>query len=377
MKFATLRSREDGGRLTFATHWKIVAAVAIAVLAVVAVVVATVQPSAPSRSRGATAAGPAQPVPPGFVTRDGMELKVDGQPFRFTGYNNYVLFDCGLPNEDIAGTEARDEFFAGLRPGSVVRIALLPGTDLGEFDDVLASAKKYGQRLVVIFSDHHGECGDVEKDDAFYESGFRGDYLTWVREVVPAYRDDPTIAMWELINEPVTDETSTLRAFFDEAGGVVHQLDPNHLVSSGTLQPDTLGGVNAFTDLSASPGIDVVSLHEYDDIPDVSQHLRPALDAAEDVDKPLMVGEWGLYAGPGGTTDDDKTCFTDLQQRADVARAKLTAYMEVPEVAGALYWSYMAPGAARDLEEGCSLSTFDGDPLTQAVHDVPIPLPTS
>jgi hypothetical protein len=309
----------------------------------------------------------------GFVERDGTRLTVDGATFRFVGFNSYVLFGCGDSHEDISGAD-REEFFAGLRPGGVVRLFLLPGTDLADFDEVVGYAAEHGQRLVVILSDHHGECGDVEKDDEFYESGFRGEYLDWVHTVVPAHRDDPTIAMWELMNEPRTTDTRTLREFFDEAGEVVHRLDPNHLVSSGTLQPDTLGGLEAFTELSASPGIDVVSLHEYDAVDDVSHHLAPALEAAESVDKPLMLGEWGLYAGRSGADQVGDTLCYSVEDRAEVAEAKLEAYLDVPGVAGALYWSYMADGAAPD-DDTCTLSTTSNDPLTAVIRNVPIPVP--
>lgn len=315
----------------------------------------------------------APPARQAFVQRDGTRLTVNGSTYRFVGFNSYVLFGCGHPEEDISGTD-REDFFAAMRPGGVVRLFLLPGTDLAEFDEVVSYAAEHGQRLVVVLSDHHGECGDVAKDDDFYDGGFRGDYLDWVETVVPAYRDEPAIAMWELMNEPRTSDASTLREFFDEVGGLVHQLDPHHLVSSGTLQPDTVGGPEAFLELAESPGIDVVSLHEYDAIDDASHHLAPALDAAETVGKPLMLGEWGLYAGlPEADEVNDTLCYS-VDDRAEVAEAKLEAYLDVPEVAGALYWSFMADGAAPG-DDTCTLSTTSDDPLTTMIRNIPIPVP--
>jgi hypothetical protein len=318
---------------------------------------------------------PAVPAAPaGFVARDGMRLTVDGRPFRFVGFNSYVLFGCGYPQENIDGAD-HEEFFASLPPGRVVRLFLLPGTDLADFGRVVSSAQRHGQRLVVVLSDHYGDCGDTRKDDAFYRDGFRGAYVDWVRTVVPAYRDEPTIAMWELANEPRTSDTTTLRAFFDEAGGLVHELAPHHLVSSGTLQPDRLGGPAAFTELSASPGIDVVSLHEYDAVAGVSPQLWPALDSARTVGKPLFVGEWGLYAGlPGAAPPDDGTRCFSVAERAELGRVKLEAYLRVPEVAGALYWSYMAEGAGPGADT-CTLTTTASDPLTAVIREAPIPLP--
>ena len=308
------------------------------------------------------------PAGNGFVTRVGTQLFVDGQQFRFTGYNNYVMLGCGFPQERVEGA-TREAFFAGLRPGSVVRVAVIPGTDLARFDAVVAAAREHGQRLVVILADAHGYCGGREKAEGWYAEDFRGEYFDWVRTVVPRYRDDPTIAMWELINEPQGSDTATLRAFFDAAGGLVHGLDPNHLVSSGTLQPATYGGVEAFTKLSASPGVDVVSLHEYDDIADASHHLQPAMEVAVAVDKPLMLGEWGLMAGPRGSGGEDgEGCYT-FAERAEVAKGKLAAYLDEPVVAGALYWSY----TAEDVSE-CKLSTAQGDPLVELIRNISIPL---
>jgi hypothetical protein len=348
------------------------AAGAAAMLLVVGLVTGA-RPADPAPVAASTADEPSRTSEPGFVTRDGQYLAVDGRPFRFVGFNSYVLFGCGHPEEDITGRE-REAFFADLRPDSVVRVSLLPDTDLADFDQVVTYARRHGQRLVVALTDHHGDCGDIKKDDAFYRDGFRGAYLDWVRTVVPPYSDDPTIAMWELANEPSTSETAILRNFFDEAGGLIHELAPHQLVSSGTLQPETLGGLEAFTELSASPGIDVVSLHEYDAVGEASHHLWPALEAAEAVDKPLMVGEWGLYAGlPGAEPANDTTCFS-VDERAVVAEAKLRDYLAVPEVAGALYWSFMAEGA-RPGNETCTLTTTASDPLAAVIQDIEIPLP--
>ena len=191
----------------------------------------------------------------------------------------------------------------------------------------------------------------------------------WVRTVVPRYRDDPTIAMWELINEPYGSDTATVRAFFDDAGAIVHELDPNHLVSFGTLQPDTYGGVAEFEEFSASPGVDVLSLHEYYDDADASHRLEPAVEAALAVDKPLLVGEWGLNAGPPGDRDEDGVGCHTVEERYQVAKSKLAAYLDTPVVAGALYWSYTA-----EENSICKLSTTRRDPLVELIRNIPIPL---
>ena len=193
-----------------------------------------------------------------------------------------------------------------------------------------------------------------------------------MRTIVPRYRDSPTIAMWELVNEPKTRDPGVLRNFFDDAGGTLHQLDPNHLLSSGTALPDGLGGTDGFADLMASPAIDVVSMHEYDSVADVSPHLGDVLDVAKKVEKPVLVGEWGLYAGGDGAKPPSASQCFSVDGRASVAKGKLAAYLAVPQVAGLLYWSYTAAGVQQS-DTDCSLSTTQGDPLVGVIHDMGIP----
>src|ERR1700712_5067643 len=123
----------------------VVLAAVVVVLLAVGVVVATTNSGAPPRAAAVTANRP--PPPQHFVSRDGTQLAVDGKPFRFVGFNSYVMLGCGDPDEKI-DPQTRDAFFAGLRPGSVVRVMMLPGVSTATTDAVVASAAKYGQRLV-------------------------------------------------------------------------------------------------------------------------------------------------------------------------------------------------------------------------------------
>jgi mannan endo-1,4-beta-mannosidase len=365
--------RDGPSTATAPRRRRVVLAGVVAVLLVVGVVVATAGAGVlggPSPRDAASVADRPAP-PPQFVTRNGSQLAVDGKPFRFVGLNSYVMLGCGDPDEKITGA-ARDAFFASLRPGSVVRVMMLPGASTSDTDAVVASAAKYGQRLVVALSDQYGDCGDTKKDEAFYAGGYRGAFLDWVRTIVPRYRDSPTIAMWELVNEPKARNIEALRAFFDDAGGLVHELDPNHLLSSGTALPDGLGGRDGFAQLMSSRAIDVVSFHEYDAVGDVSPHLGDVLDVAEKVDKPVLVGEWGLYASNSGTGRESQGQCFDLADRASTGQAKLAAYLAVPQVAGVLYWSYTADGV-QSADTECSYSTTQGDPLMSVIHDVGIP----
>ncbi len=56
-----------------------------------------------------------------------------------------------------------------------------------------------------------------------------------------------------------------LRPFHDRMGAIATQIDPTRLFASGTLAPYSVGGSDNFQTISASPDVDITSLHEYDE----------------------------------------------------------------------------------------------------------------
>ena len=293
-----------------------------------------------------------------------MALYANGRNFRFTGFNSFTMMGCGYSYENL-GTAARNAYFASLRPDSVTRVWLFPGTNLAAADQVVASARRYGQRVVFTLTDSVGGCGDSVKDQSWFASGYKGTYLNWIRTVVPRYRDNSTIAFWELINEPSNVDNVTLRHFLDTAGGLVHNLDHRHLVSSGTQPAWAYGGRAGYQYVNASPGIDIMSMHEYDQVPRASGHLSDALAAARANGKPLIIGEFGVVASPGGnggySTGNGGRCES-FYGRAIMVSNKLKSYFSHREVAGALYWSFK-----NNAHSDCNLDTFRSDPLNWVI----------
>ena len=57
-----------------------------------------------------------------------------------------------------------------------------------------------------------------------------------------------------------------LRSFFDTVGAEIHSLDPAHLVENGLLGSGQCGTSGTdYQYVSASPGVDVLSYHDYYD----------------------------------------------------------------------------------------------------------------
>src|SRR5881394_453461 len=130
------------------------------------------------------------------------------------------------------------------------------------FDRTLATARAHGYKVVATLADQWGDCGVSNvagygyKDKNWYVSGYTQpdasvpvSYRDWVQEVVSRYKDDPTILAWQLVNEPevlnqnggdcgaVPESTAEtiLASFASDVSGLVKSIDPNHLVSLGTI----------------------------------------------------------------------------------------------------------------------------------------------
>jgi hypothetical protein len=318
-------------------------------------------------------------APASFVTSSGTELRLDGQPYRFTGLNVYNATSVG----DCWYTLGRSG--AGLGPALY---SMGPGNEVfrtwffqpqattdGErdwraFDHVLGRARKRGFKVIPTLVNQWGQCEgwsaytDGYKSESWYRSGYRtspsspgmpATYRDWVAEVVTRYRDNPEILAWQLVNEAEAktaydgscSETAsaTLRSFAADMAGLVKSIDQNHLLSLGTIGTGQCGAAgDAYKDLHSVPGIDLCEYHDYQPgaMPgDEWNGLAVRLRQCRELGKPLFVGEVGIEtAGAGG-----------LIGRAGLLAAKLDAQFRAG-VVGVLAWNW------RDEEHGGS--SLDG-----------------
>ena len=303
-------------------------------------------------------------------------------------------------------TTQLDQLFASLPPDSLVRFWAFQGTmatdvathqlDWGPIDRVFAAAAAYHQRLIPVLTDQGGTCdGGHWQDPSWYRVGFREvfdgpattdgrgltplSYWDYLQDVVSRYRDSPALGLWEPISEAEAsacpgrfepsaceghqicpDEAAAahaLRYFFDAVGAEIHVLDPDHLVESGLLGGGQCGTQGSdYRYVSASPGIDVLSYHDYYGRArlggDRWNGLSVRFHQAAAVDKPIVGGEVGVPAGsaPG--------CLTDLG-RSTVISAKESAQFKAGS-SGVLVWDWVPA-----ITQACS---FDVGP-TDAVLD--------
>lgn len=352
-------------------------------------------PSAPGPRATPTptpSAPPAGPPSSGIVGRSGTELVVAGQPYHFTGINIYMAASGGTPSS--CGGE--------LYPNVGVPLAQMPNGivfrfwafqdffvsngafNWSNFDLVLQMAAEHQDRVIPVLANQYNYCDGPAKDLAWYQSGYQttvssGDlvsYRQYVADVVTRYAGNPTVAMWQLVNEGQAvndngscDESAALSAllsFSNDVGGLIHSLDPHHLVSLGTLAGYSGSGLQwcgaangDYQTLMASPGNDVCDFHDYGypsspmgnpQTPD----LATAIQMCHADGKPIMVAETGIFA----------SASNQLATRAAQFQAKFSSQFQAG-VVGELMWDwanipqYVSPVA--DPDYGIfPASSFDG-----------------
>ena len=330
-----------------------------------------------------TGSAGAPPPPAGFVQVSGTSLTLSGQPYRFTGINIYNAANgagCWYPMtsgstlaDSLSAISAsggpvamRAWFFQGLATSGGVR-------DWSGFDHALAVAAAHGTRVIVTLANQWPDCDGVDggagmyKDDAWYAIGYQEpdpfsgleSYRDWVAEIVARYKDNPTILAWQLMNEaevkPSQSATSCspnasvlLKNFATDVSGLIKTIDPNHLVSLGTIGGGQCGTSGSeYQDVHSVPTIDLCEYHDYGSpttaIPgDQFNGLQVRLNQCRALGKPLFVGETGI-ASPGEAPS--------LAARAADFRTKFAAQFGAG-IVGELVWAWNKDGSAGSYDIG-------------------------
>ena len=353
---------------------RLVAIVAAAVVGVVLAVVATLalgSGDAPAPAPApSVAAAPPPPAADGLgsdapITVDGDRILRDGEPWWFLGYNSFTgSGDCGDDDEPMSAEQV-EEWFASMRHDGhgAVRLFFFEGWDLERLDAAVESAKEHDLYLMITLDDAIGGCSENDKDAGWFaDQGERDAYRAHLTSLLERYRGESTIAWFEYFNEPDTD-VEELRPFYDEMGAVADGIDPGRLFASGTIAPYD-GGPASFQRLHESPGVDIASMHEYDEGEVESNHGSSVREGA--AGKPVIVGEFGMYASADGAD-----CARTFDERAQQVAAKAEAYTTIDGYVGALAWSWQPGGG-----DACEYGNLDEDTATQDVlrnYTVPPP----
>lgn len=303
---------------------------------------------------------------PGFIYREGIVLMLDGQPYQSVGFTCFQLSGCGHPWELFTPTEV-DSLFATLPRNMLLRTWAFAGND-AQTEGVVRAAERHGLKLILALADGRSSCGEFDgapagdgsgKTDAWYLEGYKVHYLDHVKSTVQRFRDSEAVGMWEIINEPSVDSLDILCDFMHSMAAFIKQLDPNHLVETGSFAAWAYGGLDGYRRLHDSPYIDVGDIHDYDYDYQMSRQIEsPHFSGAQQVlaslGKAIIVGETGINSG------FQEDCPTSVNRRAIDMRRKFDTYLS-KGTSAVLVWNL-----ARNARQ-CGFTFDPRDPLFRTI----------
>jgi mannan endo-1,4-beta-mannosidase len=230
-------------------------------------------------------------------------------------------------------------------------------------DRVCYQFGRLGVRLVMPLANYWDWRGGIPQyvewsDSAESKADFYTDeqcqewYRNFVRKVLQRentvtgvqYRDDPTVMLWELANEPRVGSASyaDYRQWTKETAEFIKSIDDTHLVTTGMegfYQGGPVGHDDSrYVETHQLEAIDACSFHLYPEAWNISveqgtgwirEHTRMA---TEDVGKPGFLGEFGMEVDRLGSESD-----TQLQARNEAYEQWYGAMVEA-ETDGAMVW---------------------------------------
>lgn len=222
-------------------------------------------------------------------------------------------------------------------------------------DFVVAEARRHGVYLLLCLANNFPDFGGKRQyvrwareagrgarllsatdDDFFNSTAVKGYYRAHVRAVLTrvntltgvAYRDDPAILGWELMNEPRCDAEPTgklVQAWVEEMAPYVKRIDAAHLLTPGlegfygdgahesrALNPWAIYYGTNYVPTHRAPGVDFATMHLYPDAwlwgsgADARRAFLRNWTRAHERDterylgKPLLVTEYGKFLWEGG-----------------------------------------------------------------------------
>jgi len=297
-----------------------------------------------------------KPTSSGFVSACGTQFCLNGQPFRFVGVNFYgAAGTCGPSSSNLSSAFQTLQSQTGTK---VVRFWAFQsmtngGTDFSKLDAVVAAAKAQGIYLLPTLENHWGDCTvGGTKSPTWYASGYKSNYgyplsyRDYVGRVVSHYANEPTIFGWMLMNEAEDSDATGLYNFASDMSSYIRSLDPNHMITLGTIGTGQNGtsGSN-YVRLYSLPNLNFVEAHDYNN---ESQALpggpvsNPnscsnsiACDVAQAIQvmkKPFIIGEAGITSGSARPSELD---------------AKINAIFQAGG-SGYLYWEWTPTGSGGD-----------------------------
>ncbi|XP_058785351.1 mannan endo-1,4-beta-mannosidase 7-like [Vicia villosa] len=337
----------------------------------------------------------------GFVKTRGVQLMLNDTPYYANGFNAYwLMYIASDPSQrnKVSTTfqEATNHELNIIRTwafsdGGYKPLQYSPGSYNEEMfqglDFVMSEARKYGMKVILSLVNNYESFGGKKQyvewarsegqsinseDDFFTNSVVKGYYKNHIKTVLTrhnnlsgvAYKDDPTIMAWELMNEircSSDHSGNSVQGWISEMASYLKSIDGNHLLEAGLEgfygQSKTNSNPNfqVGTDFIANnqiSNIDFATLHSYPDqwlssssyedrLSFLSEWLNEHIQDAQNIlHKPLLFAEFGISTknlGNNSSTLRDKFFNTVYSSIYSSASGGGTAV-------GGLFWQLLAQG---------------------------------
>lgn len=215
-------------------------------------------------------------------------------------------------------------------------------------DEFLTKAANYNISTIVSLINLYGDNGFHPKGtdqyytdswgnisllgDIFFESGYKNEYLNFVKTVVSYNRNHNNIYAWEPGNElRDTVNTQGFINFLNDVGSNIKSIDPNHPIATGMLNSAHTG----LTPQTLYPNLsnyNIITIHAYNG----DQSGTPDIDWASQNGKIAILEEGGI----GGTYDRTASIGNQIQ------------YWKSKNASLYMQWGFIAKGIG---------NTVDGD----------------
>ncbi|KAM2020721.1 hypothetical protein FF1_042512 [Malus domestica] len=337
----------------------------------------------------------------GFMKTRGVQLVLNGVPYYGHGFNAYWLMYMGTdPSERVkvssALREAKEHGLTIARTwafadGGYRALQTSPGSyDEKTFrglDFVISEAKKSGIKVILSLVNNYDNYGgkkqyvewarsqgqSLSSEDDFYTNSLvKGFYKNHIKTVLTrintligvAYKDEPTIMAWELMNEPrCTSDPSgkTIQAWITEMASYLKSIDGNHLLEVGLegfygssnpkKNPNNYQIGTDFIANNQIRDIDFATVHAYPDqwltgagYEDqvsflnswVSGHIQ---DAQNILKKPVLFAEFGRSLKESGYTTSQRDRIFTIVYSGIYSSARGGG-----AAVGGLFWQLLAEG---------------------------------
>ncbi|XP_054777552.1 mannan endo-1,4-beta-mannosidase 4-like [Prosopis cineraria] len=341
-----------------------------------------------------------------FVQRSGTHFIMNGKRVYLNGFNAYwLMYMASDPStRSKVTTTLQQASLHGLNvartwafsDGGYKALQVSPGSyDENVFrglDFVISEAGKYGVRLIlslvnnwkdfggknqyVKWASERGQISAVSNEDGFFTHlVVKQYYKNHIKAVLTrrntitgvAYKDDPAVFAWELMNEPRSDNDHSgkiIQDWVSEMAAYVKSIDSNHLLEIGLegfygesmpnkklLNPGYQLVGTDFISNNRVPHIDFATVHLYPDqwVPGSNESAQAAFvdkwvdahieDCNHILGKPILLSEFGKSTKSEGYSVEKRDKYFQKLYDAAYGSARSGG-----SCGGGLFWQAMAQG---------------------------------